>query len=1205
MKLPRLTTLILCVAFLAAAAKAGAVPAYPGPSRITQPDGTPLTIRVNGDEFFHYTTTQDGYNIVQGADGFYYYAVLQRDGSMSATAVKAKDPGYRTAEDRAVLGSVTRGVPQAVAAMRRETARSRSLLNKTDPETVNPSLRRALTSSERFQSLVILVNFSDRSYTTPNPQQAFTSLLNQDGYSVNGAEGSAWNYYQDNSNGRFDPQFVVVGPYTLPHNMDYYGANTGYSNDANPWQMAVDACNAAYNAGVDFSRFAENGQARDIFIYYAGYNEAEGGPANSVWPHRSYINHTVGGIRVSGYACSSELKGSSGSTMAAIGTFCHEFGHVMGWPDFYDTDYETNGQATALDVFSLMASGSYNNDSRTPPALNINERSMVGWATPVEITKKGDYTLGAVEDDNGYIIQTSNPNEYYLFENRQAGKYPWDRFFTSSVGSGMVVYHVDKSNNSIGGYTAAMLWQINQLNAYAAHECMKIVKASEGNRNRWFFPGAANTTQFTADGSPAFVGWNGEPVGLEVKDIAVSNKVVSFRMTNSGNAIVRGYVYNMRNEPLKNAAVKFTPLSPSEAPGIQGLSLAGRPLAAGYQTTTDGSGRFSIPEVEPGNYRLSVTREGYDEYIENMELKSTVYDLRVVMKTPDESRSRMYSYYKTYVNSAGMPDSSPFTVGAQWDYADLRELPGDRYKLIGEEFYVTAACSATAVVYINDRQVCSEPVQPSAGGWTYVDLSRHEITVEPGQNVKVGVTLSGYSNYPIAIDEQAEDKGKLQLSGNTWIPVQFTWAIRGYFTGNGAATGITLDKTAAETFNGNEIKLIPSLLPEGAGGTVEWTTDNEDAAVPMEDSPGYIRAMRPGTANITATVKETGASASCRVTVKDEISGQVQITVSSPDDISLRWTPAVERDVWIVSWNEQGTSSAWVMRETEEPALHFGGLKADTKYDLRIGGKRGDDGFWGFRSMTFSTADVQYVEEIGLPDEIVTVPGYSVTVEPEIGPISATSRELVWSTADPEIAAVDENGTVTGIKNGRTVLTVKAKFGGAEATAAVNVENEPAGYLTEAYQNDAVVSWKAVVHKGSWKVSYKKAAGGESLEAVVDTTMIYLPLLTPGTKYEVTVQSIEGTEPTGVPTKTGFTTESVTSPYASMKGMKGTYASGEEVSLTLIDIEEPIQDISWTADGRKIEPPAAVFPAGEHTLKAVVTLKGGGKQVFMKKITVN
>ena len=55
---------------------AKAIPADPTPIQVTQPDGTTVTVALHGDEFFHFTTTLDGYTVVKNAQGFYTYAML-------------------------------------------------------------------------------------------------------------------------------------------------------------------------------------------------------------------------------------------------------------------------------------------------------------------------------------------------------------------------------------------------------------------------------------------------------------------------------------------------------------------------------------------------------------------------------------------------------------------------------------------------------------------------------------------------------------------------------------------------------------------------------------------------------------------------------------------------------------------------------------------------------------------------------------------------------------------------------------------------------------------------------------------------------------------------------------------------------------------------------------------------------------------------
>ena len=208
--------------------------------------------------------------------------------------------------------------------------------------------------------------------------------LNKPGYSDNGATGSARDYYYDNSNGVFEPIFDVYGPIKLSQNMAYYGANDSSGNDKNPEQAVKEACQAIDNI-VDFSNYDLDGDGEVDLVYmvYAGKGEADGGSSNTIWPHQwnlssAGVNLILDGKTVDRYACGSELNGSG--SIDGLGTICHEFGHAMGLPDFYDTDYDTNGQGRTLLDYSLMDSGSYNNDGWTPPYLNMEERKRSVYA---------------------------------------------------------------------------------------------------------------------------------------------------------------------------------------------------------------------------------------------------------------------------------------------------------------------------------------------------------------------------------------------------------------------------------------------------------------------------------------------------------------------------------------------------------------------------------------------------------------------------------------------------------------------------------------------------------------------------------------------------------------------------------------------------------------------------------------------------------
>lgn len=236
-----------------------AVPASPKPIEFVQSDGTQLFVRIHGDEFGSYITTLDGYSIAANDQGGYEYVTFSSDGTPAFSNVLAHNEEVRTAEEKVFLSAI-RLAKDVVTTIQPKSSVLRKVFNQQQ------------VSSKSFplqgfgRSIVILVNFSDLPYVTSSPQQAFTALLNETGYSTNGGTGSARDYFTASSDSLFQPQFDVYGPYTLSQGYAYYGANQNGSVS----DMISEACNLAHAAGVDFSQYDTNGDGYvdNVFVYW-------------------------------------------------------------------------------------------------------------------------------------------------------------------------------------------------------------------------------------------------------------------------------------------------------------------------------------------------------------------------------------------------------------------------------------------------------------------------------------------------------------------------------------------------------------------------------------------------------------------------------------------------------------------------------------------------------------------------------------------------------------------------------------------------------------------------------------------------------------------------------------------------------------------------------------------------------------------------
>ncbi|MDR3651740.1 MAG: M6 family metalloprotease domain-containing protein [Paludibacter sp.] len=531
-----------------------AVKAYPYPFKVSQPDGTKLTIRLKGDEFHHYKTTEDGYLLKTNSKGYLTYATMNSLGEVVESKYIAKDVINRSSSERLFLKTVdTSAAIQKLQSAPVKSGLMKGGLMKSKSTSTSSNLQRAYPLIGAPKSLVILVNFADTTFVTASPDSAFTHLLNKQGYSDNGGTGSARDYFVANSYDKFSPEFDVVGPYTLPRPMTYYGGNDSYGNDLNPVQMVVDACNLASSAGVDFSQYDtdKNGVIDNVFICYAGHNEAEGGPANSVWPHSWEVTQgsnysgpvdsiTFNGELLSHYACTSELKGAAGSNMCGIGTFCHEFGHVLGLPDYYDT---SGAQPHTLDSWSIMDLGNYSNEGRTPPLYSAWDRFFLGWLAPQQESSPANLTLLPVFQGNSQPLNTNDqaflfsatthnlngaspsPTEFFMTEYRkQTG---WDTYLPAE---GMCIWHIDYDQSA---------WNNDTPNNYAGPS-----QTAASHMRVYLQPlSGSTTTPGTAFTTGSFVptAWTGTDINRAIVNITKTSDNITFSLMPPKISITGGF----------------------------------------------------------------------------------------------------------------------------------------------------------------------------------------------------------------------------------------------------------------------------------------------------------------------------------------------------------------------------------------------------------------------------------------------------------------------------------------------------------------------------------------------------------------------------------------------------------------------------------------------------------------------------------------
>ena len=543
-RIMRFRIIITYICIIITALSSLASPARRGALVLTQPDGTTFRAFLQGDEFANIKTTSDGHAIIQDEDGWWCYAVYEDDGIRCSS-------GYRIGKE--VPGSIlsgSRNIPRSVIS---ENGKAKRLSVNTIESDIRPSLTNFSTPARR-NGIVILAQFKDIKFL--HGKEDFQTMLMSDGYSLHGATGSAREYFEYQFNGRINFSFDVSEIVTLPAKREYYGKNDSRGNDSRPAEMISDACRLAAENGVDFSLYDSNndGKVDNVFVFFAGEDEAEGADENSIWSHSWYlfsgadISLSLNGKMIDKYACTSEMTriydlvtGKLQKTrLSGIGTFCHEYSHTFGLPDLYDTDYESHGgwAAGVWGSTSLMDSGNQNNDGNTPPNFNVIEREILGLTEPVVIDTDGRYSLCRIETNIAYRINTDRKDEYYLLEYRSndGTLRIWDKYIG---GNGMLVYHIDKSTSVIEKWEG-----LNTVNTKADHQCADLIEA-DGRSDSFtdymdfyvktkniegiFFP-YKKLNSIPSQGTPGLNFWSGQKNKISITEIQEDGGVIRFNV---------------------------------------------------------------------------------------------------------------------------------------------------------------------------------------------------------------------------------------------------------------------------------------------------------------------------------------------------------------------------------------------------------------------------------------------------------------------------------------------------------------------------------------------------------------------------------------------------------------------------------------------------------------------------------------------------
>ena len=502
-----------------------AVPALRRYRTVQQENGDTLTLTKAGDEHHHFYLTRDNVPVVKSGRSFYY--ADRMGGRMQSSGILAHNKEQRSSTEKSHVSAMRRAAAAGSSATASDSSSAVSEIAKIRQSALRKASTTAYSGSRK--GLIILVQFTDKTFSMSDAQATYTAIANEEGYqSLYSTTGSVHDYFYDQSYGQFALTFDIVGPIPLNKSYTYSGATDSSGNDIYPGRMAVDALNVIADEDLDFSQYDwdGDGEADQVFFLYAGQGEATSDDDDTIWPHEwtlssalyydyiytlqwaqttgtgrpgkpggskvnadsiynalaAYYSVTIDGVSFDTYACSNEryeetYKGKTYTYLMGIGTICHEFSHCLGFPDLYDTE----GSNYGMGYYDVMSAGNSNGPlglGWVPAGYSSYERATAGWLTYQTLTDNRQYTLPALTDEpTAYIITNpGNENEYYLLENRQPAS--WDAYLP---GSGMLAVHVDYD---------ADVWSNNEVNTSGttatSHQHLTILHADNDDAIRYY-----------------------------------------------------------------------------------------------------------------------------------------------------------------------------------------------------------------------------------------------------------------------------------------------------------------------------------------------------------------------------------------------------------------------------------------------------------------------------------------------------------------------------------------------------------------------------------------------------------------------------------------------------------------------------------------------------------------------------------------------
>ncbi|MEI7500672.1 MAG: M6 family metalloprotease domain-containing protein [Bacteroidota bacterium] len=470
------------------------------PYTVKQPDGAVINCFASGDEYFNWLHDKDGYTIIQGDDGYYYWGIISGD-IVVATTLRADE----TNPSQAGLAK------WAKISLAKYNQRKAFYSENVDKSVRAPHIG-------VMNNLVVYIRFNDDIEFTTTRQDydnkfnlpsgnALKSYFSEVSYTTFKISSTHYpecamttnlSYKDTHNRNYFQPYNAVTNPNGYTSDNDSRMREHTLLKDAITWINANSPIPADLNIDGD-----NDGRVDNVCFIVRGNN---GAWADLLWAHRWALysfNVFINGKRVYDYTFQPE-------TQVDVNTLCHEMFHALGSPDLYH--YTSNG-ITPVGPWDLMQSGIGHMGAYMKWKYTNNS-----WIDSIpEITASGTYSLHPLASSVNNCYKIASPyslSQFFIVEYRRK----LGTFEGSLPGSGLIVYRIDTTvhGNASGPPDEVYLYRPGG------------TLVVNGSINTAFFSAGSGRTIINETSNPTPFLQDGSPGGLDISNVTAADTTISF-----------------------------------------------------------------------------------------------------------------------------------------------------------------------------------------------------------------------------------------------------------------------------------------------------------------------------------------------------------------------------------------------------------------------------------------------------------------------------------------------------------------------------------------------------------------------------------------------------------------------------------------------------------------------------------------------------